>query len=162
MDVFGQVYKGGLCPPNPPPPRLAAGYWPQCSLRSQTYGSAGGTPCTPQFYCEDTWEQFLTNVLQLLHIGRNTFIEIISPKYKLGCFQLTASYFGGVRSFCSITLHNRNGGCWGLPLLSRRCATEGSTEVSSPLLSVGFRGAKPPFILFGGVARCFKKISMNV
>ena len=49
LDVL--VYKGGLCPPNPP--RLAAGYSPRCSLRSQTYGSAGGTPCTPQFYCEE-------------------------------------------------------------------------------------------------------------
>ena len=42
--------------------------------------------------------------------------------------------------------HNRTGGCRGLPLLSLRCVTEGSTEVSSPLLSVGVRGAKPPFI----------------
>ena len=39
LDVL--VYKGGLCPPNPP--RLAAGYSPRCSLRSQTYGSAGGS-----------------------------------------------------------------------------------------------------------------------
>ena len=80
----------------------------------------------------------------MVHIGRNSFIEIISRKYKLGCFQLTASCFGGVRSFCSITLHNINGGCRGLPLLSRRCATEGSTETSSPLLSVRVRGQSPP------------------
>ena len=33
-------------------------------------------------------EYVSTNVYQLQHIGQNTFIEIISQKYKLGCFQL--------------------------------------------------------------------------
>ena len=39
-----------------------------------------------------------------------------------------------------ITLYNRTGGCRGLPLLSRRCATEGSTKASGPLLSMGVTG----------------------
>ena len=75
----------------------------------------------------------------------NTFIEIISRKYKLGCFQL--KHFATppndknnsleVLQFVPMCHHNRTGGCRGLPLLSRRCATEGSTEASSPLLSVG-------------------------
>ena len=47
----------------------------------------------------------------------------------------------------SITLYNGTGGCGGLPLLSRRYATQGSTEASSPLLSIGFKGAKPPLLL---------------
>ena len=100
----------------------------------------------------------------------NTFIEIISRKYKLGCFQ--CKHFATppndknnsleVLQFVPMCLQNRTGGCRGFPLLSRRIATKGSTEASSPLLSVEVRGAKPPFLLFGGVARCYKKKSMNV
>ena len=53
MSPCRRRYYGGLCPPNPP--RLAVGSSPRCSLRSQTYGSAGGAPCTPHFYCKELW-----------------------------------------------------------------------------------------------------------
>ena len=40
-----RLKKGGLCPPKPP--CLAGSFLPQSSLRSHTYGSAGGTPLHP-------------------------------------------------------------------------------------------------------------------
>ena len=36
-------------------PVPAAGYSPRCSLWLHTYGSAGGAPYTPQFYCKELW-----------------------------------------------------------------------------------------------------------
>ena len=92
----------------------------------------------------------------MVHIGRNTFMEIISWKYKLGCFYFSVwtcfqslevwvilVWMISCRSIAAFQLFPcvftiELGGAGRLPLLSRRCANEGSTEASSPLLSKPF------------------------
>ena len=49
-------------------------------------------------------------------------------------------YFGGVSFTFQLTLHNKTGGCRGLPLVSYRFATRGSTEASSSPLGAVARG----------------------
>ena len=49
-----------------------------------------------------------------------------------------------------IALHNRNRGCGGIPHLSRKFATGGSTEANSPLLSVRGLGCKAPLYIAAG------------
>ena len=93
---------------------------------------------------------FSRNVFSMLHIGQNTFNKIISWKYKLGHFYFSVwrcDFFVTRPITHSTWLHNRTGGCRGLPLLSHRCATKGSTEVSNPLVSVGGLGGQRPLII---------------